>query len=899
MNVLYTIVVYPIELLIGLLFTAVNSGLGDPASAIAVVSLTVNLLVLPLYRRSDALQEEERRKQASMTRWVEHIKRTFTGDERFMMLSAYYRQQNYKPVYALRGSLSLLLQIPFFIAAYRFLSGAEALYGASLWKIPDLSRPDGLLQLGERSVNALPLLMTFINLLSGAVYTKGHSGKEKLQLFVTALVFLALLYDSPSGLVFYWTLNNLFSLGKNVIVRLPPKAKKVGALTISLGALALCPILLFGWVSDGSGVIRVLEFFTIAQIPLFRVLKRETEGELPLPEAARGIFPLNMLLQTLLPGLLTASAVIASEPQDFLRVGPAALIGHNLCLFAGFFLVWCDVFYFLADERGKKTLSVLAVGTSLTFLANYLLFGERYGIMSTLLVFEETVEFSEIEYYGSLALMGLLFLLALFLVLSLPGLGKNLSRILLIGVAVLSFVNCRQIRETVKPLEEELRAEAGESVTDEENLLHLSRDGNNVIVLMLDRAVSGYLPYMFAEEPRLQKAFKGFTYYPDTVSFGRYTNFGTPPLFGGYEYTPEEMNRRSGESLAVKHNEALKLMPSLFSQHGFQVTVVDPPYAGYKSPSDLSIYRDIDNVRALNYAGKFNDVYDRYLDDAFGDVQEHSLFGYCVLRMLPVPLREGWYHEGDYHGFISLRSFSSSDSFLDYYGYLPMLPELTEVEDNSADTLLIMDNEATHFPTYLDVFTYEPSSELDERDTSPQTRKAPGLPEIRLSTELEITTYEVCMATFLKLADWFDYLREEDVFDNTRIIIVSDHGANCMNQFENMVFRGGKILAEQFQSLLLVKDFNSRKYAESDEFMTVADVPTLAVKGLIDNPVNPYTGNPITDSGKTAHPQMITGSRRWQIGLHTGAAFRTDDDYWYSVHDSIFREENWEIVGKG
>ena len=898
MNVLYTIVVYPIELLIGLLFTAVNSRLGDPASAIAVVSLTVNLLVLPLYRKSDALQEEERRKQASMTRWVEHIKRTFTGDERFMMLSAYYRQQNYKPVYALRGSLSLLLQIPFFIAAYRFLSGAEALAGASLWKIPDLSRPDGLLQFGERSVNALPLLMTFINLLSGAVYTKGHSGKEKLQLFVTALVFLALLYDSPSGLVFYWTLNNLFSLGKNVIVRLPPKAKKAGALTISLGALALCPILLFGWVSDGSGVIRVLEFFVIAQIPLFRVLKREDEGELPLPEAARGIFPLNMLLQTLLPGLLTASAVIASEPQDFLRVGPAALIGHNLCLFAGFFLVWCDVFYFLADERGKKTLSVLSVGTSLSFLANYLLFGERYGIMSTLLVFEETVEFSEIEYYGSLALMGLLFLLALFLVLSLPGLGKNLSRILLIGVAVLSFVNCRQIRETVKPLEEELRAEAGEDA-EGDTLLHLSRNGDNVVVLMLDRAVSGFVPYMFAEKPQLEKAFKGFTYYPDTISFGAHTNFGTPPLHGGYEYTPQAMNERSSEKMADKHNEALKLLPALFSQNGYRVTVVDPPYAGYKNSSDLSVYDDLDNVRALRYAGKFNDLYEKSFDGPFEELQKYNLFGYSLLRTLPLPMREGWYHEGDYHGTVSLRSFSSSDSFIDHYSCLAMLEKLTVTDRGREGTLLLMDNETIHNPTYLDPFTYEPSESLEESARAPQTKKAPGLPDLYLSTEAEITTYEVSMAAFLKLADWFDYLREENVFDNTRIIIVSDHGATNMKLFGDMIFRNGQIPAEHYQALLMVKDFHSRKYSESKEFMTVADVPTLATKGLFADPVNLYTGNPVDSREKTAHAQLITSSGRWKPDQHNGTTFRTDDGYWYSVHDSIFREENWEIVGRG
>ena len=33
-----------------------------------------------------------------------------------------------------------------------------------------------------------------------------------MQLYTMALFFLVFLYTSPAGLVFYWTLNNLFSL---------------------------------------------------------------------------------------------------------------------------------------------------------------------------------------------------------------------------------------------------------------------------------------------------------------------------------------------------------------------------------------------------------------------------------------------------------------------------------------------------------------------------------------------------------------------------------------------------------------------------------------------------------------------------------------------------------------
>ncbi len=68
---------------------------------------------------------------------------TFNGDERYMMQQAYYRINHYKPIFALRGALPLLLQVPFFIAAYQFLSNLGSLKGVSFGVLSDLGEPDG------------------------------------------------------------------------------------------------------------------------------------------------------------------------------------------------------------------------------------------------------------------------------------------------------------------------------------------------------------------------------------------------------------------------------------------------------------------------------------------------------------------------------------------------------------------------------------------------------------------------------------------------------------------------------------------------------------------------------------------------------------------------------------
>ena len=51
--------------------------------------------------------------------------------------------------------------------------------------------------------------------------------------------------------------------------------------------------------------------------------------------------------------------------------------------------------------------------------------------------------------------------------------------------------------------------------------------------------------------------------------------------------------------------------------------------------------------------------------------------------------------------------------------------------------------------------------------------------------------------------------------------------------------------AMSYKSLLLVKDFDSQELTTDNTFMTNADTPSIALSGLIDNPVNPFTGHAI------------------------------------------------------
>ena len=194
LKLIYLVLIGPLQLLFEFLFSISYDLTRNAGISIIILSIAMNLLALPLYRRADALQNEQSEKLKAVSGWQERIRKTFKGDERFMMLNAFNREKGIRPTDALKGSASLLLEIPFFIAAYKMLSSLALLSGKSFGPIKDMGTPDGLINMGVISVNVLPLLMTAINILSSSIYLKDSDRKSKIQLYGIAAIFLILLF---------------------------------------------------------------------------------------------------------------------------------------------------------------------------------------------------------------------------------------------------------------------------------------------------------------------------------------------------------------------------------------------------------------------------------------------------------------------------------------------------------------------------------------------------------------------------------------------------------------------------------------------------------------------------------------------------------------------------------
>ena len=88
--------------------------------------------------------------------------------------------------------------------------------------------------------------------------------------------------------------------------------------------------------------------------------------------------------------------------------------------------------------------------------------------------------------------------------------------------------------------------------------------------------------------------------------------------------------------------------------------------------------------------------------------------------------------------------------------------------------------------------------------------------------------------------------------------------------------------------------YNEMKMQINNDFMTNADVPSLAFQGVIDHPVNPATGKEISvvpPSQKKA--SGITISHNWRPGSNNANTYRVPDEDWYTVSENIFDAKNW------
>jgi YidC/Oxa1 family membrane protein insertase len=134
-----------------------------------------------------------------------------------------YKKEKVNPA---SGCLPILVQMPFFIALYSALSNSLDMWNAPfIFWITDLSMPDTVAQISGVNINILPIIMTLTTYVQQKM-TPGSDAGSQQQMFMKfmPLIFIFIFWDMPSGLVLYWTMQNLLQILNQVYINRKPKA---------------------------------------------------------------------------------------------------------------------------------------------------------------------------------------------------------------------------------------------------------------------------------------------------------------------------------------------------------------------------------------------------------------------------------------------------------------------------------------------------------------------------------------------------------------------------------------------------------------------------------------------------------------------------------------------------
>jgi YidC/Oxa1 family membrane protein insertase len=894
-HIFYLVVIYPLIQIIEFTFTFCVKLFNKPGIAVICVSFTVSMLTLPLYVVAEYWQNKERCIQKKMKPGMDRIKSAFKGNEQYMMLATYYRQNHYHPIMSMRASFGLLIQIPFFAAAYIYLSHLGALDNAKFFFIRNMGAQDALFMVGSFPVNVLPVTMTLINIIAGAIYTRGLPLRDKLQIYGMALLFLVILYGSPAGLVLYWTMNNIFSLVKNIFYRLKNPLKLLyiimctAALLLSIWLIVLHPIAREPAITI-CAVISVIYFIPLL-VRFFTWLADNFLAELAdTPKRRLAMFFASACGLCLLSGLLLQTLLVASSPMEFSGIdtygNPMFFIGNAFLQCAGFCIVWPGLIYFMYHRRGQTLIAAVFAVLLPCAIVNAILFPGNYGTLSRLLVFTQASDLYPSAFQTVLNLLILAAVAAAVILILHSGKVKQFSTAELLIMAALGGVSAVNIHTINNGYAEYIKVSAaGTEKKQLSPIFHFSKTGKNVLMIYLDRAENRFVQTIFDESPELYVQYSGFTLFTNTVSTNGHTLMGAPACYGGYEYTPELMNKRSTELLSDKQNEALLLLPRIFTEQikDYSATVTDPSWANYSWVPDLSIYKKYPGVSAYLTDQVYLDLwYKEHKDTAKINVTsmvlKRNMVWYALLRTTPPLLRTAVYNQGKYWS--SDQGVDDYDSFLKAYSVLDYLPRLTDFNATKPNTFTCFVNNTTHDSLWLQAPDYVPVAHVTDRG---KTKYA------------NVSSYATNAASLKRVGTWLQMLRNNGVYDNTRIVIVADHSCTSSER-EGYEWsqKFTRIGPGHYHPLLMYKDFGSSgNLVINHDFMSNADVPSLLTGGVIRNPVNPFTKEPLNSADKKRGVLVCTDNIFMPYHSKSKYVFTARPDSWWRVKDSIFKPENW------
>lgn len=205
--------------------------------SIIIMTILLRLVLYPLSKKSSLASVKMQAFQPRIQELQEKYKDN--KDKLNIEMSKLYKEVGYNPM---SGCLPILIQFPLVIAMFNLFNNYFDFRGAMFipgW-IPDLSTGDSVATLGfnipilgTNQVRILPVIYLASQLFYGKITQAANppAGQSattmKIMQYGLPILFFAMFYSAPSGLLIYWTLSNALTMVQQIFInRLVKKEKE-------------------------------------------------------------------------------------------------------------------------------------------------------------------------------------------------------------------------------------------------------------------------------------------------------------------------------------------------------------------------------------------------------------------------------------------------------------------------------------------------------------------------------------------------------------------------------------------------------------------------------------------------------------------------------------------------
>ena len=384
-----------------------------------------------------------------------------------------------------------------------------------------------------------------------------------------------------------------------------------------------------------------------------------------------------------------------------------------------------------------------------------------------------------------------------------------------------------------------------------DRLLGFSKDKTNIVVVMLDAFSGSHIDILFNEYPELKDQYRGFVWYRNMLASGDSTVSSLPSIICGEKCAPWSLNENeTDKSLAEKINRYYAETLNKFGPQ-FDIAIHERNWLEPNRLSDLVH----DDILAIRFMG--DSYLNRYLqtnDITMGRGSSDSfLLAVSLFNSVPWSMKNLVYKDGRWIENLMPKSDTLVVRALREYAFIDGLADLSNTNASKA-TYKFFDNEITHHPWLMDAKTCTVSAKPKIYKT-----RQDNADELHLANE---------MCALKALSRWINWMKSEGIFDNTMIILVSDHDGMDSDMIGKVFGSPYKGMVGKPNPLLLVKHLGR----SGNKDVEINDMPLSLtdVSKLIDNDLNiqPFTGRTqprrmSVTGGKTMNKFVL--EREWMV----------------------------------